>query len=89
VVLVIVVGGLLFCCLPMVGGMGESMWAHCCCMMLLSVYRRMLFVMVMPCCGLCMCCQLNCSGCGCCNRMYLARRLRAPLSLVCGVGLMG
>jgi len=33
----LVVGCLLFCCLPMVGGMGESMFVHFCCMMLLAM----------------------------------------------------
>ena len=31
----------------------------------------------------------NCGGCGWCRSMYIVRRMRAPLSLVCGVGLMG
>jgi len=37
VVFVVVVGCLLFCCLLTVGGMGESMCAHFCCMMLLDM----------------------------------------------------
>lgn len=86
VVLVVVVGGLLLCFLPMVGGVGEIMWAHFCCMMLLTVYRHMLVVMVMPCCGLLMFYHSNVIGCGCCKRMYLDRRMKAPLSLVWGYG---
>ena len=38
-----------FCCWSMVGVMGESMWEHCCVMMLLAVYMRMWLVLDMPC----------------------------------------
>ena len=64
VVCVGVVVGLLFFCLCVVVGMGESMWAHCCCMMLLAVYVRIWFVLDTPCCGVLMFCHSNCGGCG-------------------------
>ena len=60
VVYVSVVVGLLLCCLPMVGVMGDSMWAQLCCMMFLAVYRCMSFVLDMPCCGMLMFFQSNC-----------------------------
>ena len=37
VLFVVVVGCLLFCCLPTVGGRSESMFAHFCFLMLLAV----------------------------------------------------